>query len=112
MALAPKRSDISARIHIPASPSSVSDPIARTLHCGREVSDRTQGHRGAPVGGHSNCSHFWLGGGEQPILGSMESVKCVIKNRKWGQWLKGSNLSAQRTPCTIWLRDFRTQPTL
>jgi hypothetical protein len=34
----------------------------------------------------------------------MESVKCVIKNRKWEQWLKGSNLSAQRISCTTSLR--------
>ena len=28
----------------------------------------------------------------------MESVKCVIKNGKWGQWLKGFNLSASPDP--------------
>ena len=29
-------------------------------------------------------------------LVGMESMKCVIKNGKWGQCLKGSNLLAQR----------------
>jgi hypothetical protein len=33
-------------------------------------------------------------------LVGMESVKCVITKGKWGQWLKGFNLSAQRISCT------------
>ena len=33
-------------------------------------------------------------------LMGMESVKCVIKNRKWGQWSKGSSLSDEiRSGC-------------
>ena len=32
----------------------------------------------------------------------MVSMKCVIKNGKWGQRLKGFNLLAQQISCTTW----------
>ena len=38
----------------------------------------------------------------------MESVKCVIKNEKWGQCLKGFNLSTGRISCATWIRYSRT----
>ena len=42
-------------------------------------------------------------------LMGMESMKCVIKNGKWGQWLKGSQVSSKRISCTTWLRSFGAQ---
>ena len=45
-------------------------------------------------------------------LMGMEFVKCVKKNGKWGQCLKGFNLSARRISCTIWLRYSQTQAML
>ena len=42
----------------------------------------------------------------------MESVKCVIKNEKWGQWSKGFRLSAQRISYTTRLKFSQTQATL
>ena len=45
-------------------------------------------------------------------LMGMESMKCVIKNGKWGQWLKEFNLSAQRISYKTGSRYLQTRATL
>ena len=60
---------------------------------------------------NSTSQHSILHKPPMELMG-IESVKHVIQNRRWGQWLKGFNLLVQRISCTTWLRCSQTQATL